>query len=136
MKTFFILLSLVSSAAFAQSVSADTFKVVAQCQEQDYIDILPGNSIFTIALQGSSYTPKCLRIKKGTSIAIQASSRHPLQGIPDLDSNLVNPIYDELGGAVENRTYTFNDVGVFGYYCLAHGNDAGQGMAGAIYVTE
>jgi plastocyanin len=136
MKILILLLSLASQSTFSQSFDLTAFKVVANCNQQDYVDVIPGNAPFTVVTQGASYSPKCLRVKKGTSLNIQASSRHPLQGIPDSTSDLANPIYDELGGAVTTKTYTFNDVGVFGYYCIAHGNDLGEGMAAAILVVE
>jgi plastocyanin len=136
MKQFIILINFLASTGMAQNFELDVIKVVANCQEQDYVDVIPGDSIFTIAIQGTSYSPKCLRIKKGTALNIQASSRHPLQGLPVMENSIVNPIYNELGGAVVTNTYTFNEVGVFGYYCTAHGNNGGLGMAGAIYVSE
>jgi hypothetical protein len=124
MKYLIILLSLASQITFAQNTEPTQFKVIANCNEQDYIDFIPGESLFTVVTQGTSYSPKCLRIKKGTLINIQASPRHPLQGIPDTD--ITNPIYNELGAADTTKIYTFNDVGVFGYYCTNHGNELGE----------
>lgn len=136
MKISILFLSLFSSFAIAQNLELSEVKVVANCQAQDYVDLIPGDSLFMITTQGINYSPKCLRIKKGTSIDIQATARHPVQGIQNFESSLINPIYDELGGAVETKTYTFKEPGVFGYYCAAHGNDLGEGMAGAILVVE
>jgi plastocyanin len=76
------------------------------------------------------YTPKCIRVSPGTAVTIEASSFHPLR------SASCSP-EDFVGGQVNaTGTYTLNDVGVFGYFCVAHGSNTGGGMAGAIEVVE
>jgi plastocyanin len=136
MKYLIILLSLSSQISFAQNFESTDFKVVSFCNEENYIDIIPSGSTFTILTEDTGYTPKCLRIKKGTTIEIQASTTHPLQGIPESSDPIINPIYDTTGDAVTSKTVTFNDTGVFGYYCTVHGNANGEGMAGAVLVID
>ena len=121
----------IALAALATS-PAYAFDVVARCQQSDYVTV-DGNT--RIAFAGSSYTPKCITIKKGTTVTIAASTVHPLQGILAADGS-ANPIFDDLGGAVQNKTVTFDEAGIFGYYCVAHSDDQGNGMAGAIQVVE
>ena len=124
MKNLIVLLSLMASPALAQQLP------LAGCDVNDFVTV-GGSAI--IKTEGRSYVPRCLKIKKGTTVTIEASSHHPLQGI--LNSvGMQNPIYDDLGGAVSNANVTFNETGVFGFYCLAHSDDKGTGMGGAILV--
>lgn len=119
-----------------QDVGVLEVPVVARCKETDYVDVPANSPNFMITTKGSSYTPRCLRIHKGTNLKIEASGMHPLQGIESLAGAAANPIYDELGATSNSKTYLFSNLGVFGYYCVAHGNDRGEGMAGAIWVVE
>ena len=82
-----------------------------------------------VSIAGRAYAPKCLKVAVGSEVTIEAATSHVLQGV-----GTDNPIYDELGGAVAPKTVTFTKPGVYGYYCMQHGDDTGQGMAGAILV--
>lgn len=129
MKVSIILRSLVLSSAFAFSAGAQE-AFLATCAASDYV-VLQGPAVH-IAVSGTTYTPKCSRIKRGTKVTIDAAPQHPLQGIQA--AGIVNPIFDELGGAVAPKTVTFAQPGAFGFYCVAHGDDTGAGMAGSIIV--
>ena len=98
----------------------------AGCAPGSFVDLGPDAHI---AIVGRSYSPKCARVKAGATLMIDASSHHPLQGVGE-----TNPIFDELGGAVGPKTVTLGAPGEYGYFCLAHGDDSGAGMAGAILV--
>jgi plastocyanin len=84
-----------------------------------------------IAFSGSAYAPKCIRIKKGQSVSIAASSFHPLEPAPG------NPSGD-LAGSDATATRTLTVPGTYGYFCPNHGTGTGNGsgMAGAIEVVE
>jgi len=118
MKSF--LVALMVSAPFAQ---ASTF---AGCQPADFVTI-DGDAQVDIA--GLGYSPKCLRIKAGSSVSIAASSRHPLQGVGE-----ANPILDAGGAVTVAKIVAFATPGEYGYFCTAHGDASGNGMAGVIVV--
>lgn len=125
MKSLFIFVFLFGTSAFAQQLP------IAGCALGDFVTAT--GPVATVAIQGRGYSPRCLKVAKGTKVLIQASSHHPLQGI--LNSvGADNPIYDDLGGAVTDSNFQFNETGVFGFYCLAHSDDQGNGMGGAILV--
>lgn len=131
MKKFFLTI-----AAFllnAMPSHGQAIPTVANCTESQYV--VATATTAQVPTRGSSYTPRCLKVKKGTAVTIGASSHHPLQGILMQDGS-VNPIFDEFGGAVSPKTVVFNEVGVFGFYCVAHSDDLGTGMGGAIWVVE
>jgi plastocyanin len=111
--------------AFAASVPT-----VAGCSSSDFVDGLPANQITTA---GTAFTPKCLRVKAGASVTIEASDHHPLKAMPDLGSDK-NPFAD-ASTFTTPQTRVFNSPGVFGYFCTRHGDDEGDGMAGAIVVV-
>lgn len=84
----------------------------------------------TITTRGSDYSPRCLKVKPGTTVTIQASERHPLQGI---EMGPPNPF---LRGSPGTRpeTHTLNAPGSYGYFCTDHGDKEGNGMAGVVVV--
>jgi plastocyanin len=112
---------------------AQAIPTVANCAPEMYVD--DAGPTAQVPTRGSSYVPRCLRVKRGTSVTIGASSHHPLQGIVMADGS-INPIFDEFGGAVSPKTVTFNETGIFGFYCIAHSDDLGSGMGGAIWVVD
>ncbi len=123
------LLAVATLAVQAAPVQAQE-AAVGGCNPQDYV-VLTGPTV-KIAINGRGYSPKCARVKVGTQVIIDATGNHPLQGIPT--GGVVNPIVDELGGAVAAKTVVFTQAGNFGYFCVAHGDDTGAGMAGAVLV--
>lgn len=125
MKSILILLTFFAVSANAQQLP------IAGCSLADFVTV--DGPVAKVMTQGRNYVPRCLKIKKTTKVEIEASSHHPLQGTVS-SVGPTNPIYDDLGGAVANLTVSFNDAGVFGFYCLAHSDDQGTGMGGAILV--
>lgn len=104
---------------------------LAGCTDTSFVKGTDKNQITTA---GASYTPKCLRVKIGASVTIQASQHHPLAGIPAANG-LVNP-FEANGHFVVAQTRVMNQAGLFGYYCENHGDSEGDGMAGVILVEE
>ena len=78
---------------------------------------------------GLSYSPKCIKIKKGQTITFKGSfAGHPLKAsceeataIPATNSGTT-------------KTVTFNTPGYYSYYCTFHSSTSGSGMAGSIFV--
>lgn len=125
MKSIFLGLLFLSAPAFSQQLP------VAGCGINDFV--VASGPTALITTEGRNYVPRCLKISRGTQVVIQASTHHPLQGILSA-TGLENPIFDEFGGAVSDKTLSFANPGVFGFYCLAHSDDQGSGMGGAILV--
>jgi plastocyanin len=100
-------------------------QTVSGCQEQDYV---LADQVASIAINGRGYTPRCLKVRVGTQVTISASSHHPLAP----QAQALNPIPD----SESTVTVEFLEPGTFGYFCVAHGNDQGEGMAGSILVVE
>lgn len=125
MKSMIVILTFFSASAFAQQLP------IAGCSLGDFVTVT--GPVAKVTTQGRSYVPRCLKVAQGTQVVIQASTHHPLQGI--LNSvGPMNPIYDDLGGAVADAAIQFNESGVFGFYCVSHSDDQGSGMGGAILV--
>lgn len=83
---------------------------------------------------GFDYTPKCLKVKKGTVVTFQGNSgSHPLRPFT-AKGTLPNPIPSTSDA---DAKATFAAVGAYGYFCQFHGNDGSTaGMVGAVYVVE
>jgi plastocyanin len=121
---------LVSSGASAYAAVPN----YAECKEQDFVD--SGDAQVTVEFQGSSYTPACLKVRRGTKITIPASAKHPLQASVDFEG-IANPIRSADGDRSADFTFTAEIPGFFGYYCTRHGDpETGEGMGGLIWVYE
>jgi plastocyanin len=128
-----IFTSLIMGILFTGSaVAQDALTHLSGCEDADFVTAESGSTIET---RGSAYTPKCLRIVVGSTVSIVGSNPHPLQGIESLVGTPANPIFDDLGAHISKTEFTFDSTGEFGYYCVAHGTDAGTGMAGSILVV-
>jgi len=104
---------------------------LAGCTNDRFVIGTDNNEIKTA---GTTYTPKCLKVKIGALVTIQATQRHPLLAIPDING-VSNP-FASNESAITAQTRKMNVPGVFGYYCKAHGDEEGDGMAGVIIVEE
>jgi plastocyanin len=88
----------------------------------------------TIQFAGLSYSPKCMRIKSGTTVTFEGNfGSHPLEGgtvangIPTSDP--ASPITKTQSGT--SAMFTLNEAGVVPYFCTFH---AAANMMGAIFV--
>lgn len=114
-----------------KSLAQNNTAAFAGCTEARFVVGAATNQINT---NGANYTPRCLKVKKGSAVTIQASERHPLVGAPAIN-NAVNPF--ETGTLFKaSQTRVMDSVGSFGFYCEAHGDAEGDGMAGLIVVEE
>jgi plastocyanin len=90
-----------------------------------------GTDVNTVAFGGSrGYTPRCLKVKAGATVTIQASPRHPLEFVA---TSLVKAT-DPVAPSQVPVTRVFTEPGVFGFFCSVHGDASGAGMAGVIVV--
>ena len=119
---------LFTGSAFAQ----DALQHLSGCSDSDFVTVPTGSTIET---RGSAYSPKCLKIAVGSKVSIAGSNIHPLQGIEGASDGPVNPIFDDLGAHISKTEFTFDSIGEFGFYCVAHGTASGTGMAGSILVV-
>ncbi|UQA59735.1 plastocyanin/azurin family copper-binding protein [Polyangium aurulentum] len=90
-------------------------------------------TMVTIEGEGTAYTPKCIRIKAGTTVTFESDfAPHPLVGGVVKDGTRSedesSPIQSTASGSV--ASFTFPNAGGYGYYCDAH---FAEGMYGAIF---
>ena len=84
----------------------------------------------TVTFMDFAYTPKCLRIKSGQSVVFTGDfDRHPL--VTSCGPTLP---FDHRAGMTP-ASFVLEAAGRYGYYCLDHGNAAGQVMSGSIDVV-
>ena len=115
----------------AQTSMAQVTLTVAGCSAKDFVLGSESNQINT---SGSQYSPKCLKVRTGSAVTIQASTHHPLFAMPNID-NVENP-FASTALFVSPQTRRLVTPGLYGYFCDAHGDAEGDGMAGAIWVVE
>ena len=109
----------------ASSLASTQPHEIAGCRPEDFVT---GTEQNEIKVEGTTYGPKCLKVKINARVSIQASQRHPLKAMDEVN----NPFAGEVFTSPQERT--MSDPGVFGYYCDAHGDAEGDGMSGAILV--
>ena len=98
------------------------------CQDQDFV-LMP--SPVVIKTVGRSYSPRCVKVKAGAQVTIQASGMHPLAAMAPFNAT-VNPFAN--GTFASDQTRTVTSHGVFGFFCTNHGDQSGNGMAGMVSV--
>lgn len=100
-----------------------------------FTDLTAPDADRTISFQGGNdrYTPKCIRVRFGQSVTFSGSSfsTHPLTQAcgPSVDIQRVS------SGSTTSVAFD-QALGVYGYFCTAHGSSSGSGMAGAIEVVR
>lgn len=111
--------------------AASVFMSFAPCKaESDYV-----SNMTAIAFGGALglvYSPACLKIAPGTTITYSGDfATHPLT--PSVTrSTPGNPIASTASGTT--ASFTFSTPGFYGYFCLQHGDEEGEGMSGVIWV--
>ncbi len=120
----FMTLSLIGIASHGRAATN-----LAGCTEDKFVFGGENNSIKIV---DKSYEPRCLKIKAGSSVTIDASQRHPLTAITDING-VTNPF---ANGSHFNSAQmrVMGQAGAFGYFCESHGDSEGDGMAGVIVV--
>lgn len=81
-----------------------------------------------VTISGLTYTPTCLTVTVGATVAMPAADFHPLA--PSTRGTSGNPIPTATSGT----NVTFPAAGFFPYFCSNHGSETG-GMAGVIQVV-
>jgi plastocyanin len=111
--------------------AASVFMAFAPCTSQsDYV-----SSPTTIAFGGTLglvYSPNCLKVAPGTTVTWSGDfTTHPLTPSA-LETTPGNPIVSTASGTT--ASVTFKSPGFYGFFCLVHGDDQGEGMSGVIWV--
>lgn len=84
----------------------------------------------TVTFMDFAYTPKCVRIKAGQSLLFKGDfDRHPL--VTSCGPTLA---FDHRTGTTP-ASFVLPAAGRYGYYCLDHGNAAGEVMSGTVDVV-
>ena len=125
----FLVAALFTSTTSTAMSAASPQPIIANCTENLFVS---GGEMNQITIVGKTFNPKCLKIKVGSIVMIEANSNHPLVAMPDIQG-VANP-FANSSPAKSPQTRTMNVVGTFGYHCNNHGDDAGNGMAGVIIV--
>jgi plastocyanin len=82
---------------------------------------------------GLNYSPACLRVVPGTTVTFSGDfATHPLTPSISRTTGAANPILST--GTGTTASFTFTTPGFYGYFCLQHGDDQGDAMAGMIWV--
>jgi len=83
---------------------------------------------------GLNYAPKCLKVAKGATVTFTGTfSSHPLA--KSTRGNAAdNPIPD-MTNTGTSLPVTFPKSGFYPYFCMFHGTDAGDYMAGVVWVN-
>lgn len=129
MKIKSMIISGLGMLSFVTAVHAA--EVVSGCQEADYV--LVDKTKATVGIS-DGYTPRCLKVKVGTAVSIEASRRHPLMAQRDI-AGVANPFAAD-GESESTLTHTLSKPGYYGYFCTNHGDESGSGMAGSIQVVQ
>jgi plastocyanin len=114
-----------SSQAEAGAVCPSAF---AGCVS--FTDSTAADADRTVHFQDYDYNPKCLMVRAGQTVTFSGDFiRHPLT--PSCGPELLLEYRDTAASA----SFVMGAVGIYGYYCLDHGNPQGDVMSGAIQVV-
>jgi plastocyanin len=95
-----------------------------------FVDATAADADRTVHFQDYSYDPKCLMVRAGQTVTFSGDFiRHPLT--PSCGPELLLEFRDTTTAA----SFEMDAVGVYGYYCLDHGDPQGDTMSGAIEVV-
>lgn len=100
-----------------------------------FVDATAASANRTIVYRDFAYDPACLRVQAGQSVTFE--------GATATDNFLRHPLVQSCGPQADvlvakqgkTATLTLTTAGLYGYYCLDHGNAVGQVMSGAIEVV-
>lgn len=94
-----------------------------------FVDATGAGANRVVTFADFEYSPKCLRVKVGQEVTFRGDFvSHPLR-----TACAPERLLEESAGTT--RAFTLRTPGRYGYYCLEHGNERGQAMAGAIDVV-
>lgn len=121
--------ALIAASIMVTSVNLMAEVNIAGCTKDKFV---MGSDVNQITTSGTNFTPKCLRVKAGATVAIQGSNHHPLSAMADI-GGAQNPFATTMA-ATEPQTRKMDQPGTYGYFCENHGDPSGSGMAGVIVV--
>lgn len=100
-----------------------------------FIDATAPSASREIVFTDFAYAPSCLEVKAGQQVTFRGKTasdtfvRHPLR------QSCGPAVILEASGSSIRTQFTMSTPGIYGYYCLDHGSQRGQAMAGAIQVV-
>lgn len=114
------------------------FQMLAPCGDPMNYTIA-GSLIPTVEFgggQGNNYVQKCLQVSLGAMVTFSGNGGadfgfHPLHA--STRGTTPSPITTTTTGTM--KTFAFDTVGFYPYFCSNHGDDAGNGMSGVIHVV-
>lgn len=109
--------------------------VVARCRASDFVEVDDPNPTIVIT-PSFPYSPRCLKVKVGAKVTVEASVLHPLTAMPPLFDNPAPNPFADTPRATKSQTREMLAPGYFGYYCNYHGLPNGTGMTGVILVMS
>ncbi|HUQ85130.1 MAG TPA: cupredoxin family copper-binding protein [Candidatus Limnocylindrales bacterium] len=83
----------------------------------------------SVSIKNYAFSPKQIKVKKGTTVTWENSDLVP-HTVTKAEGSTIGPD-SEYFGKGKKYSYTFNDVGVFNYFCKPH-----PYMKGTVDVTE
>jgi plastocyanin len=113
-----------TTGAAGAAGSTQAFVAVDPCNAAG--DYATGTTV-TVNDATIGYTPKCLKVSKGSMVTIGASAVHPLSGTTDGSAG--NPIPMHM---MSPQTVAFPTPGFYSFHCDVHFS---LGMKGVIWVT-
>ncbi len=97
-----------------------------------FVSLGPGDQ--TITFRNYAYEPKCLSVKVGTKLTFVAGTDGDFLIHPLVQACGPAPVLD-FRDAGTTASFVPTVPGVYGYYCLDHGNPVGAAMSGAVQVV-
>ena len=113
--------------------SSPNFMAVAPCNAES--DYMTGTTVaFPMTPTNFSYSPKCLKIPAGTTVAFDGDfATHPLAPSTHRGTLTGSPITSTTSGTT--KSFAFATPGTYAYFCTVHGpSDGGAGMVGVVWV--
>lgn len=133
-KTYKVLASaavvLVGTIASA-GISNKKGELISGCDPDMFVQGAQQNVIDAV---DQDYSPRCLRVKAGSSVTINADQTHHLSPVQTVQGS-AHPFGQQTSyDTPQSRILT--EPGTYGYYCDEHGDATGKGMTGAIIVEQ
>ena len=91
----------------------------------------PGNNSNAVSVQDNFFSPANIRITKGTMVTWtwRGSNMHTVTSGAPADAN-AGSLFDQKPMSSGQFQFTFNDTGMFNYFCRVHG----AAMSGTVMV--
>jgi plastocyanin len=124
------------AAGTGGSGGGSAFMSVNPCTAESAYVTSPTTIDFGFISPAYVYQPKCLKVPVGTQVTFTSTTSdfgaHPLYPSASIGTQPGNPITPTTTG--NNASFTFSAKGFWAYWCMIHGSDSGNFMAGVVWV--